>query len=136
MRIPQNTYRITYEHPNNYLEVVVRGFLTFEKYKECWTQVLDLLEVKACTALLIDLSEAQVISLESQRWLQEVYFPRMYALPQFEELKVVRVLSEDVFIQISIENIDRNREHDQDTFPKYAKDFHSRDEALGWLLSS
>lgn len=131
--LPQNAYRITYELPHNYLEVEINGFLTFEKYKECWTQVLDLLEVKQCSALLIDLSRAQVITLESQQWLQEVYFPRMYKLPQFDELRVVRVLPNDVFVQISIENIDRNREGDQDDFPKYAKDFNSREAAILWL---
>ena len=131
-----NAYRITYELPHNFLEVKIKGFLTFEKYKSCWTQVLDLLEVKGCKALLIDLSEAQVITMESQQWLQEVYFPRMYELPQFDELRVVRVLSENVFVQISIENIDRNREADQDTYPKQAKDFTSRADAVEWLLQT
>ncbi len=132
--LSDNSYRISYQLPEAYLEVIIKGFLTFDKYKTCWIRALDILEEKKCTALLIDLKEAKVISMESQEWLQEVYFPRMYTLPQFDVLRVVRVLADDVYVQIALENIDRNRETDQEKYPKRAKDFTDRRKALNWLL--
>lgn len=129
----KNSYSIKWESNYRALVIKVTGFLSHENYKACWTKALDEAENNEPLFLLIDLKESAVITLENREWLQEVYFPRLYRLPNFDKLEVVRVLSSGAFGQISIHNIDKTRTEKDSHIKKESVDFKSFEMAMAYI---
>ncbi|TAF31525.1 MAG: hypothetical protein EAZ57_11445 [Cytophagales bacterium] len=132
----KNDFQITLQSSNGILLVRIVGFLTAEKYKTCWTQVVELMERQPILKMLIDMSESQVVAPENQQWLQTHYFPRLLKLPYFERLRVARVVSKGIFGQVSLANIEKGwQERTLLTTKNKAEDFNSLEDAERWLAS-
>lgn len=81
-----------------------KGFLELSKHQEIGSEVLKEAEKKICPRLIIDTSALGVMRKETQKWIEEDWFPRATKI----NIKFMAfVVSKDVFGSMSTKSVNR-----------------------------
>lgn len=102
------------------------GFVTGEKFREACNAALALLKEKSATKMIANNSEAKLVSLEDQKWMNEEWFPQAYEAG-YRTSAVVE--SENIFNEVAVKNIVNKMENGKFT----VQYFHSLERAKEWL---
>ena len=127
----KESYKVTHHESSGYISVKMIGFMNNEDYVNCWSEVLRQISRHQVNKILVDMSEAKIISESNLKWLHDVYFPRAYEI--FNFYKVARVSSSDLFNQFSINKLDKDRKKAH--YEELSKDFTDYTAAEKWLIS-
>ena len=78
------------------------GMAYNDQFQEACNFSLQLLEEKKANKMIADNTKSKVVSIESQNWLMENWFPRAYEVGYRTSAVVV---STDVFNKVAVKNI-------------------------------
>lgn len=117
---------VSYIQALNCVQLEWEGFATSEKFREACNVSLDALVKYKANKMIADNARAKIVSVEDQKWMNEVWFPKAIAAGfRFSAV----VVAKDVFRDMAIKKIVNELDSSQFT----AQFFDTSADAQAWI---
>jgi len=111
------------------LFIIWKGCAPTDEFIRACDKALEIMKKHKLKKILTDNTQAKVVSVENQKWLNEQWLPRAERIGYYASASVIT--DKEVFVKYALENITKTR--DKAKFK--VQFFDSIDKAKQWLMS-